>query len=337
LATADSIKTAAVSRVAAALVAIFTLNKLELAEGFHLCDLDEDGVLSIDDLDKVSSILKLDLIPSDCAHFLAHISAVGGGPGQAQQIAGFTLALFGVDGDELLTSRGVDAALLKSKGRGVGSGGYGAATAEPPPQQPQSSASGEVLTESNSEAHGSKPQGEEGSDHGARDASPKPPDALKPFACTHACLIAAARSTTPAKRGEARAGAGRERAGTDVAAPDACSIAAALAAAAEREVDPLGEENVGRQIMVKMGWKPGVDLSWRGGRVKEWRLFRVFKRGRGRGLVSCRVRIVGGRVCKICRLCRGAGLVWCHRGRYVGITHPKLLLAVQIRTRMPIP
>ena len=108
LATANATKTAAVSRVAAALVAVFNFNEIDLSEGFFSLDVDEDGVLSTADLNNASVILQLDLPAAELADFLAHIEAVGGGSGPAEQMAGFKQVLIGVDGDEFLQSRGID-------------------------------------------------------------------------------------------------------------------------------------------------------------------------------------------------------------------------------------
>lgn len=71
----------------------------------------------------------------------------------------------------------------------------------------------------------------------------------KPFTYSHASLLATARSTVPAAK-KCRT---KEKDGE----ADAVSVASARAAHADADVDPLGEDNIGRQILVKMGWKPG--------------------------------------------------------------------------------
>jgi len=51
---------------------------------------------------------------------------------------------------------------------------------------------------------------------------------------------------------------------------DAVSVGAALAAAASAiYLDPLGEDHVGRQLLLKMGWKQGKGLGLKGRGIRE--------------------------------------------------------------------
>ena len=84
--------------------------------------------------------------------------------------------------------------------------------------------------------------------------------AAKPFTYSIASLMAAARSTTPAKPGPVATaevvGGGDEA----QKALDPCSLASAREMDAP-DVDPLGEHNIGFQILLVMGWKPGKGLG----------------------------------------------------------------------------
>jgi hypothetical protein len=58
--------------------------------------------------------------------------------------------------------------------------------------------------------------------------------------------------------------------GSGEEALEAVSVEAALAAAASAVyVDPLGEDNVGRQLLLKMGWKQGKGLGLKGRGIRE--------------------------------------------------------------------
>ena len=128
-----------------------------------------------------------------------------------------------------------------------------------------------VLTQPSGQEHVGSDVGEVGEPPANRSVStiPAPKDdmgpstgseAAKPFTYSIASLMAAARSTTPAKPGPVATaevvGGGDE----GQKALDPCSLASAREMDAP-DVDPLGEHNIGFQILLVMGWKPGKGLG----------------------------------------------------------------------------
>ena len=94
-------------RVSEAIVASLKHNDLGIHDAFGAFDVDEDGVLSLDDLIKAADSLQLDLQDAQLQGFLAHIEHLGGGKSADDQIVGWQQILSQVDGTSVLKARGL--------------------------------------------------------------------------------------------------------------------------------------------------------------------------------------------------------------------------------------
>eukprot|EP00802_Teleaulax_amphioxeia_P000169 Tamp_00169.p1 GENE.Tamp_00169~~Tamp_00169.p1 ORF type:complete len:3645 (+),score=1200.53 Tamp_00169:164-10936(+) len=96
-----------VMRVAEVVAACLQHNELGLEDGFYAFDIDENEILSIEDLVKAANELELQVEAAELQEFLTRVEELGGGKESAQQMAGWKKLLEGVDGTHVLKSRGV--------------------------------------------------------------------------------------------------------------------------------------------------------------------------------------------------------------------------------------
>jgi hypothetical protein len=102
----------AVKRVAGCISAALQLNGLEAAQGYDAFDLDEDSVLSLQDLVDASEALDLNLPADHLAQFLAFVEATGGGNSAEHQRKGWQQVLSEADGGSVLEA--LNASVLES-------------------------------------------------------------------------------------------------------------------------------------------------------------------------------------------------------------------------------
>ena len=84
-----------VMRVAEVVAACLQHNELGLEDGFYAFDIDENEILSIEDLVKAANELELQVEAAELQEFLTRVEELGGGKESAQQMAGWKQLLQG--------------------------------------------------------------------------------------------------------------------------------------------------------------------------------------------------------------------------------------------------